>query len=91
MAKCWTDREIIKKVQNMKVEYRGHLIQIIKTNSASGEEVFVCGISLISDGYECAAWIEDASASIHDFIDEIKGYIDAELLKPEPWDRGDYD
>ena len=67
----------------MKVEYRGHEIEVKRERCLGGWSMLYYSIMLY--GYECLSNFEDSAEKVATMIKYLKQRVDAELSEEMPW------
>ena len=73
----------------MKESYRGHELEVIREESAGGEELVFWAIMRELDHFECASGYSDDEDTLHTWMQTLRTRVDNELSEPVPW--GGYD
>jgi len=71
----------------MRVNYRGHEINVERGRSMGGPVYLYYSIFRESDGFECDSGFVDSAETIREMIKYLKERVDAELLEDNPWDE----
>jgi len=69
----------------MKINYRGHTIEVCREKCLGGWELLYYNVFRISDGLECINDFEDSAEKVRDKIKQLKECVDEELAQKNPW------
>lgn len=70
----------------MKVEYRGHEIEVTREYPIFGrDKILFYSVFRKEDGYECTSGFSEGRDSIRDMVKYLKQRVNAELLDANPW------
>jgi len=69
----------------MKVEYKGHDIEVNREQCLAGYKLLYWSIFRVGDGFECASGYEDSAETVRDKIQHLRERVDAELEEDDPW------
>jgi hypothetical protein len=70
----------------VKVDYRGHEIDVTRDRAMGGWQSIYYSIFRKSDGYECTSGFSSEDRTpVRDFVKLMKERVDAELAESDPW------
>ena len=69
----------------MKVEYKGHEIDVWRERCLGGWPLLYYSIFRMSDGYECTSGFTEDTSPVRTYVGYMKKRIDAEIAEADPW------
>lgn len=69
----------------MKIQYRGHEIEVFRDKCMGGWSQLFYSIFRISDGRECTSGFTTDESPVHVYMKYMKERVDAELAEATPW------
>jgi len=69
----------------MKTSYKGHEINVDRSESMTGDEMLFYSIFRESDGFECESSFSSGTETEAEFTEILKQRVDAELSEEDPW------
>lgn len=71
----------------MKITYRGYEIEAHREKCMGGWPLLYYSVFRESDGFEAISNFEDSAEKVRDKIKQLKGVVDEELARRDPWDE----
>jgi hypothetical protein len=69
----------------MKTRYKGHEINVDRSESMTGDEMIFYSIFRVSDGFECETNFSSGTETEKEFTELLKQRVDEELECEDPW------